>query len=74
MCPAYQNAKHADDAPKLYGPETSLNVKMKPQPTKQQPQNPEALQEYFLSHKISQSLIWNIIIDKHDKYCEFFVS
>ena len=33
------------------------NVKMKPQPTKQQPQNPEALQEYFLSHKISQSLI-----------------
>ena len=35
-------------------PKQPLNVKMKPQPTKQQPQNPEALQEYFLSHKISQ--------------------
>ena len=44
---------------------------MKPHPTIQQPQNPEALQEYFLSHKISQSLIYNIIIDK---YCAYFVS
>ena len=37
--------------------QTPLNLKIKPQPTKQQPQNPEALQEYFLSHKISQSLL-----------------
>ena len=50
--PGYQITKFAHDISK-----TPLNVKMKPQPTKQQPQNPEALQEYFLSHKISQSLI-----------------
>ena len=57
MYPGYQITKFVHDNSEFYGPKTPLNVKMKPQPTKQQPQNPEALQEYFLSHKISQSLI-----------------
>ena len=38
--------------------QTPVNVKVKPQPTKQQPQNPEALQEYLLS----QSLIYGHIV------------
>ena len=68
MYPGYQIIKFVHDISKFYGAKTPLNIKMKPQPTKQQPQNPEALQEYFLSHKISQNLIWNIITDK---YCYF---
>ena len=57
MYTGYQITKFAHDIAQFYGPKTPLNVKMKPQPAKQSPKNPEALQKYFLSHKISQSLI-----------------